>query len=252
MDSKRYPILDSIRGLVLISMIVYHTVWDMVYIFGEKWSWYKSEGAHLWQQSICWAFILLSGFCWAFGRKKWKRGVIVFVAGMIISLVTSIFMPQNRVLFGVLTLLGSCMLLMIPLEKVLKHVHSVWGVCLSFVMFLFLRNINDGYLGFGDWQAVVLPESWYVNWFTAYWGFPARSFASTDYFSILPWIFLFITGYFLHRVFQEKQWLAHLSFGKNVFLEKLGKHSLVVYMLHQPLVYGALFLYYNVISGYLG
>lgn len=38
MVAKRYEILDFIRGLILISMIAYHAVWDMVYIFGEQWN----------------------------------------------------------------------------------------------------------------------------------------------------------------------------------------------------------------------
>ena len=245
MKNKRYPILDSLRGLILISMIAYHTVWDMVYIFGEKWNWYKSDGAHIWQQSICWSFILLSGFCWSFGKKKWKRGMIVFGAGIVIMLTTAIAMPENKVLFGVLTLLGSCMLLMIPLEKILKRIKPLCGLLLALVLFLFMYKINQGYLGFGEWQAVVLPKRWYANLFTAYLGFPTGAFRSTDYFPILPWCFLFVAGYFLHRVFVEKELLTYLEKGKNRVLEHLGKHSLVIYMLHQPLAYGVLFMYYN-------
>ena len=116
MNTKRYAMLDAMRGLTLISMIAYHTVWDMVYIFGQNWDWFESYSAYIWQQSICCSFILLSGFCWSFGQKKWKRGLLVFGAGVLISLITIVFMPENRILFGVLTLLGSCMLIMILLE----------------------------------------------------------------------------------------------------------------------------------------
>jgi len=246
MESKRYAILDSFRGLVLISMIAYHTVWDMVYIFGEKWGWYKSDLAYLWQQSICWSFILLSGFCWSFGKVKWKRGLTVFIAGLVISVVTMLVMPQNRILFGVLTLLGSCILLMIPLERALKHVKPEIGLVISFVIFLFVRHINDGYLGFGEWKLVKLPEALYSNLFMTYLGFTEASFFSTDYFSLLPWCFFFITGYFLYRFFAERQLLQHLHKGKNQVLERLGKHSLIVYMLHQPLVYGVLYLVYMI------
>ena len=91
----RYSLLDNLRGLTLISMIMYHTVWDMVYIFENDWDWFKGNQAYIWQQSICWCFILLSGFCWSFGRKKWKRGLTVFGAGALISLVTIIVMPDS-------------------------------------------------------------------------------------------------------------------------------------------------------------
>lgn len=244
MEGKRYEILDSFRGLVLISMIAYHTVWDMVYIFGEKWGWYKSDLAYAWQQSICWSFILLSGFCWSFGKNKWKRGVTVFGAGLLITIATMLVVPENRILFGVLTLLGSCMLLMIPLERILKRVKPEIGLIISFVVFLLLRHINDGYLGLGEWELVKLPRSLYSNLFMTYLGFTEDSFFSSDYFSLLPWCFLFIAGYYLYRVFVERELLKYLHRGRNQALERLGKHSLVVYMLHQPLVYGVLNLAY--------
>ena len=58
---SRVEWLDSIRGITLISMILYHAVWDIVYIAKVDWDWFKSDGAYIWQQSICWTFILLSG-----------------------------------------------------------------------------------------------------------------------------------------------------------------------------------------------
>ena len=43
----RYALPDALRGLTLISMIVYHGCWDMVYILGVDWPWYQSTGAYL-------------------------------------------------------------------------------------------------------------------------------------------------------------------------------------------------------------
>ena len=167
-------------------------------------------------------------------------------AGLVIMLVTAIAMPENKVLFGILTLLGSCMLFMIPLEKLLRYIKSLWGLLISFVIFLILYPVNEGYLGLGEWRIVDLPKSWYANLFSAYLGFPTSTFRSTDYFSILPWLFLFMAGYFLYRMFEEKKFLSYLNIGKNRVLERLGKHSLLIYMLHQPFAYGVLFLYYNI------
>ena len=69
--------LDAIRGWALVSMIAYHASWDLVYLFGLDWPWYHSFGAHVWQQSICWTFLLLSGFCWSFeiGRASCRERV---------------------------------------------------------------------------------------------------------------------------------------------------------------------------------
>ena len=59
-DVRRWAALDNLRGLTLLSMIAYHACWDMVYLFGADWGWYRSAAAYVWQQSICWTFILLS------------------------------------------------------------------------------------------------------------------------------------------------------------------------------------------------
>ena len=177
---QRLHALDSIRGITLLSMIAYHAMWDLVYMFGVRADWYRSDAAHLWQQSICWTFILLSGFCWSFSRNHLRRGLLVFGGGAVISLVTCILMPQNRILFGVLTCIGSAMLLLIPLEKLLKKVPAGVGGVVSFGLFLLLRNCPKGTLGFENLVIGVLPRTLYRNNFTAYLGFPAPEFFSTD------------------------------------------------------------------------
>lgn len=242
---QRYELLDSIRGLVLVSMILYHACWDLVYIFGKDWKWYQGTGAYIWQQSICWSFILLSGFCWSFGKRHFKRGMVIFMAGAVISLITILFMPENKVIFGVLTLIGCCMLLIIPINGVLKKLSPGVGILCSAGLFFFTRNVNEGYLGFESWEFLRLPAFLYRGNIMTFLGFPEPKFFSTDYFSLFPWFFLYLTGYFLYGLWErgkrtketggwlEKGW-APLSF--------LGRHSLILYMLHQPLIYGSLLL----------
>ena len=121
MERRRYQVLDTIRGCALVSMILYHAAWDLVNMFGVDWPWYRSFAAHVWQQSICWTFILLSGFCFSLGSKPLRRGLEVFCGGLLVTAVTLLVMPASRVVFGVLTLLGSCMLLMVPLERFLNR-----------------------------------------------------------------------------------------------------------------------------------
>ena len=145
---RRIAALDALRGLNLLSMIAYHICWDLVYLFGMDWSWYRGTGAYIWQQSICWTFILLSGFCWPMGRRPLRRGLTVFACGWIITLVTVIFMPDEQIWFGVLTLIGSCMLLLIPLERGLRYVPAGAGLAVSAALFALLRNVNRGTLGF--------------------------------------------------------------------------------------------------------
>lgn len=245
MSSKRYSALDAIRGVALLNMILYHAVWDLVYIFDCNWRWYHSPAAGIWQQIICCTFIFLSGFCQPLGKKTIQRGVVVFLFGAVISAVTIVIMPENRVIFGVLTLLGSCMLLIKLLEPLMKRYNPLLGFITSILLFIFTKNINQGYLGFGAFRMLEPPGSWYSNWATAYLGFPMRGFYSTDYFSLFPWIFLFAAGYFLYGLWSRQKLLSHLEPSKIKSLEWVGKRSLGIYMIHQPVLYAAFLLFFS-------
>lgn len=146
--SGRYALLDELRGLDLVSMMLYHGCWDLVNLFGIQADWYYGLPGHLWQQSICWVFILLSGFCVQLGHHTLRRGAQVFGAGALVTAVTLLFMPEDRVIFGVLTLLGSAMLLTGLLEKPLRHIPPAAGFAISAVLFALTRNVSAGYLGF--------------------------------------------------------------------------------------------------------
>ena len=228
--------LDTLRGVTILSMVAYHACWDLVYIFGKDWAWYRSDASYVWQQSICWTFILLSGYCWSLGRHRLKRGLMAFGGGVLVSLVTLLFMPEDPVRFGVLTLLGSTALLTIPLEPLLRRIPARAGLAGSFSLFLLLRDVNGGWLGFEGARVLALPGSLYRNLLTAYLGFPAASFYSTDYFSLLPWLFLFWTGYFLWRLRPGDRGGGPRLPG----ITAMGRHSLLIYLLHQPVIYGVL------------
>lgn len=93
--SGRYALLDELRGLDLVSMMLYHGCWDLVNLFGIQADWYYGLPGHLWQQSICWVFILLSGFCVQLGHHTLRRGAQVFGAGALVTAVTLLFMPED-------------------------------------------------------------------------------------------------------------------------------------------------------------
>lgn len=242
---KRLHFLDALRGFTLIHMIAFHGLWNLVYLFGMKADWYRGTPGYIWQQWICWTFIVLSGFCWSFSRNPLKRGLTVFGGGALVTAVTCLVMPESRILFGVLTCIGSCMLLMIPLERLLKKLSAPAGLILSFCLFFLLRNTPSGSIGFEGWIICLLPETLYRNLLTAYLGFPAPGFFSTDYFPLLPWFFLFVTGYFLFRLLEEKGLNQRLfARGQVPVLNWMGRHSLLIYLLHQPVLYGLCLLFF--------
>lgn len=218
-------------------MIIYHGVWDLVYIFGVNWQWYHSDAAYIWQQWICWSFILISGFCMSLGSRTIKRGLTVFTAGIIISVVTAVAVPRDIVIFGILTLIGSSMLLIFPIRKVLNLIMPELGLAFSGALFFITRNISTGYLGFEGINIIKLPDILYSNIVTAYFGFLPTNFSSADYFPLFPWIFLFICGYFMYRIFQKYDILKYLTSNRKNPLYILGRNTLWIYMAHQPILY---------------
>lgn len=245
----RYAFIDAIRGLCVISMIGYHTMWDCVNIFGFNAEWFRTDTAKIWQQSICCCFIFLSGFCWSFGKKHLKRGLLVFGGGAVITAVTLIVMPQDRIIFGVLTLIGTCMLLMIPLDKILKNVRPYFGFAANMVLFIITKNIFKGYIGLTDEMRYYLPSALYKDYFTAFFGFKFKGFVSTDYFPLIPWLFLFIAGYFLFIMLGKRgiinKWKK--TEPKKELLTFVGRNSFWIYMAHQPIVYGILYIIFKYI-----
>ena len=234
-QSGRFVGLDTMRGITLLSMIAYHASWDLVYLYGVNWPWYRSFGAYLWQQSICWTFILLSGYCLHLGRHRLKRGLAAFGGGVVVSLVTVVAMPDSPVICGVLTLLGSATLLSIPLEPLLRRIPARAGLAGCFLLFMLLRDVNAGYLGFEGARILALPDGWYRNLLTTWLGFPHPGFVSSDYFPLLPWLFLFLTGYFFYDLRSGEP-----SELKLPVVTAMGRHSLLIYLLHQPVIYGVL------------
>ena len=235
----RYALLDELRGLDLISMMFYHGMWDLVFLFGLPVQWYQDKPGYIWQQTICWIFILLSGFCVPLGHKTARRGAEVFGAGALVTLVTWALMPADLVLFGVLTFLGSAMLLTVLVRPLLDRVPAGAGLAVSAALFFLTRNVNQGFLGFEGLLLAPVPAGFYANTLTAFLGFPQPGFYSTDYFSLIPWLFLFWAGFFLHKVVGREN-MEPLRRSICPPLGWMGRHSLLLYLLHQPVIYGLL------------
>ena len=236
--AARYRLLDELRGLDLISMMLYHGMWDVVFLFGVVQKWYTGRPGFVWQQSICWVFILLSGFCLPLGHHPFRRGAVVFGAGALVTAVTLLFLPEDVVWFGVLTLLGSSMLLTAALDPLLRRVPPAVGVAVSALLFWGTYPTMNGFWNLPGGR-LALPLALYASWPTAYLGFMPKSFFSTDYFPLLPWLFLFWAGYFLHHLVGRGR-LAPLRRSVCPPLGWMGRHSLVLYLLHQPVILGVL------------
>ena len=245
---KRYYVLDAVRGFAVVNMIFYHAVWDAVNVFDVNWEWFDSLGAHIWQQCICCVFIFVSGFCFLFDKKPLKRGLCVFAAGAAVSVVTKIFMPDDIIIFGILTLIGSCILFMAAFGRITVKINPLAGEVACVLLFAVTKNVNDGFLGFGGLNFAPLPEFLYRNLFTAFFGFPPSDFYSTDYFSLVPWLFLYLAGHFAYLLLAKKERLGFLCPSVCKPLEIIGRKSFLIYLAHQPAVYGLLYVFFSVVK----
>ena len=246
--SVRYHLLDLIRGLSILSMTLYHAMWDIVNLFGVEAAWYKGTLGHIWQQSICQTFIVLSGFCWSIGSHKLRRGAQVFISGLLVTAATAIFMPKAIVLFGILTFLGSAMLILIPLDRYLKLLPPSAGAAVCLLLFAIISYI--------DLPSIIIgPKA-----LSAYIGFPAPDFFSTDYFPLIPWIFLYMTGYFLQRLIMKENSESAFSSNDSLCIDRpqhhlmqkslcrplefIGRCSLPIYLMHQIVIYAVLTVFF--------
>lgn len=246
---KRLHIIDEYRGLIVINMVLYHAIWDLVFMFGNDWEWFISErqGWRIW---IGGSFILISGFCWKMSRNPMKRGLLVYACGVVVSAVTLLFTPDAKIIFGVLTLIGSSMLLMNLFDLLFQKIHPYIGIVVSLVAFFLTFGVNRGYFGFGEVKLMEVPKAWYANGVTTYLGFPESSFVSADYYAIFPWFFLFCAGYFLHSLYttyKSERVDKVLTASLCPPLGWIGRHALWIYMIHQPVIYGILSVYYRMI-----
>lgn len=241
MKSKnRYCLLDSIRGFSVLSMVLYHAMYDIVAIYGADVPWYFDTPGYIWQQSICWCFIFISGVCWQLGKNPVKHGIIVSLCGLVITAATFIFMPSQRIIMGVLSFLGLAALIMIPIAKATRKLDPFALMILSAAAFFVTRNINNGWFGFESIRLAAVPQWLYEIPVGFIWGFPKPQFYSSDYFSLIPWFFLFAAGYYFWKAKADKLKKSKAIYYDMPVLGAIGRKSLIIYMLHQPVTIAVL------------
>lgn len=247
--NRRIRLFDALRGLALANMIVYHGVYDWVSVFGRSAAWFtQTNYARGWQQAICWTFLLVAGAVFSYGRNPLRRGALIFGCGMLLTAVTLLAMPSEQILFGVLHLIGAAILITALLRRILERLWALPAAMGSFTLFLLLRGVPGGSIGIGRFSAA-LPRALYRSPLLFPLGFPGPGFYSADYFPIVPWLFLFWTGMFLWRFLRPRT--EKMLRGKQICrpLEWLGRHSLIIYLLHQPALLAVVFLLTRLADG---
>ena len=233
----RYGFPDTVRGILILGMIAYHTLFDIAVVYGIGMDTPLMRGANVLRDVGAACFVFLSGFCFHFGRRNVRKGLILLGAGFIVTAATYLFDRESAVIFGVLTFLGTAKLLLCALERPFRYIPPVIGAAVSFFLVLLFFRCNFGYAGFGGATLFRWPSFLYRDHFTAFFGFPGTGFASGDYFGLLPWFFISCCGWFTYRVVKPKQRFARVMAARVPLLDNVGRYSLWIYLIHQPMIY---------------
>ncbi len=243
--NKRYYLLDSIRGICILGMIIYHTLFDIVAFFGVPVTEELMTAVDVIRDFGASCFICLAGICIHFGKKPVKRLLLISGAALIVSIATFITMPDMPVIFGILTFMAAASLIIMPLKKYFDKLPGGIFAVISFLLFFITFEVRNHYAGWYFVKLFEFPEALYRNYFTASLGFPFYGFATSDYYPLLPWIFMFFFGFFLWKVMNKSEKLMKILDFRIPLLEKIGKLSLYIYVLHQPIVLGILLIVFR-------
>ena len=218
---KRIWELDALRGICLLGMVVIHILFDLRISLPQPLRLLQDWGG-------C-AFLLLSGVCVTLGHRPIRRGLVVLGCGMLCTLVTwgmhafGFASGKMIIWFGVLHCLGACMLLWPLFSR--SSVPLLGALAGTFVVLGFFL------------EGLLLPFPWLIPLGIRYPGF-----VSADYFPLLPYLGFFLLGAVVGRTLYANKQSLFPNVRPTRFLCFCGRHSLIIYLLHQPILFGILWL----------
>jgi uncharacterized membrane protein len=225
--------IDFLRGVAIILVVGYHLLFDLGEFVGTK----RFLGFSTDLSSVAWTiaqhsfaglFVLLSGTSCTLTRSNVRRGLRLLAVSLAVTVVTYVFDPSSAIFFGILQCLAVSMLLYgAAFEKAGAVACAVWG---TFVLGL----------------AAVLPilkkvPAVRTDWLMPF-GLTSPSFSSFDYFPLIPWLGIFLIGASLGKsLYVSKRSLLPWRLPRT-FVNWAGRRSLVIYIAHQPIIMGVLYV----------
>lgn len=226
----RYPELDAFRGTAVIMMVLFHFFIDLSFLGIDGPDPYSGflKGFGVVTASL---FLSIAGISAHITYEKTcssntqtcefiKRGTKLILIGLGITLVTCWFLHgEGYVVFGILHLIG--------LGIILTPVLHRFGLSLLLIA---------GGLIFISSTGIVPHGPLWMAWA----GIHPENFSSIDYTPIIPWLSMFLAGLYMgKRLYPEGKQRLQLSGSKMRRIEPLifaGRHSLFIYLIHQPVM----------------
>ncbi|MGE4588588.1 MAG: heparan-alpha-glucosaminide N-acetyltransferase [Acidaminococcaceae bacterium] len=235
MERLRYGLIDTLRGAAIFGVIVYHFIYDLIHFYSMEIPWFYSTPVYLVQQAGVWLFVFISGAMSLCAKNPLRNGLLLVGCGLMITLATYFYSPANIIVFGILSLLGWAAIITVLARPILEKIPIKLGLALSLFLFFLTHEMAEGRLSLLQVHVYDLPLSWYDSRFLFPLGLPHASFTSADYFPLLPWIFAYWLGYFCWQMtdeeLREKYFFRQLS-----GFAFMGRHSLFLYLIHQPII----------------
>ena len=249
---RRIPLLDEVRGLCVVLMVIYHGLYTIGYLFGGLWARKLFQFFAPAEPFFAGIFIFLCGLCCVLSRNNWKRGGLLWLVAAGVSVVMALFFPETPIWFGVLHLLATGILLFALTEKGWRHIPTGVGMALCGVLFLLCWRLpvqyGPGVFGIpGVWSVPVPGSLIAIPWLYPL-GLGRIPGFQSDYFPVLPWIFCFFAGSFAGRFVKAGKLPAFARRSHVRPLAFLGRHALMVYIVHQPLIFGTVWVVYRLMG----
>ena len=236
MDDRERPAriweIDFLRGLAVILMVCYHLLFDLGEFVGIKkfLGWSTNLSTVAWvaaQYFFAGLFVVLSGTSSTLSRNNLRRGLRLLAVSLLVSAATYIFDASSAVYFGILQCLAVSML--------------VYGAAFEKAGAAVCAAAGAAVIGLAA-ALPVLKEALAIrtNWLMPF-GLHSQSFSAFDYFPLIPWFGIFLVGAALGKtLYASKRSLLPWSL-PTTFVNFAGRHSLLIYIIHQPVIMGVLY-----------
>ena len=228
-NKKRIEIIDALRGFAVVLMVIHHFLYNLVYFLDAPEWLFTNPVFDVLHYLFAGLFIMLSGISSRFSRGNIKRGLIVIALALAISIVT--YLIEMPIWFGVLHLLGFSMIFFGLTRKVWDLLPRKAAPAL-FIALIICSALAPAYFSPDSGNAVFSVCLSLLGW-------PQPGFVSYDYFPVLPWIFVFLLGTWAGLYIIERKLPKWFYEAKFPIFPAIGRKALIIYILHQPILYGA-------------